>query len=91
MSELAARLGVTKGAITQLIDRLEAKELVMRSPHPSDSRSSLLSLTEIGKEAYKAHEAVHAAFYDLLKSQLTEEEIKTFEKSINILNKMLSR
>ncbi|MFF2483907.1 MarR family winged helix-turn-helix transcriptional regulator [Paenibacillus sp. NPDC058071] len=91
MSELAARLGVTKGAITQLIDRLEAKSLVMRSPHPQDSRSSLLSLTENGKEAYKAHEAVHSAFYDQLRSQLSEQEIKIFEKSINILNHMLSK
>ncbi|WP_240644447.1 MarR family winged helix-turn-helix transcriptional regulator [Paenibacillus paeoniae] len=91
MSELAARLGVTKGAITQLVDRLEAKQLVMRSPHPHDSRSSILSLTEIGKEAYKAHEAVHFSFYDQLRSQLSEQEIKIFEKSISILNDMLSK
>lgn len=91
MSELAARLGVTKGAITQLVDRLESKALVLRSPHPTDSRSSLLSLTDLGKEAYLAHEAVHISFYDQLRSQLTEQEIEVFEKSINILNRMLDK
>lgn len=91
MSELAARLGVTKGAITQLVDRLESKLLVLRSPHPTDSRSYLLSLTDMGKEAYLAHEAVHISFYDQLRSQLTEQEIEVFEKSINILNRMLDK
>lgn len=91
MSELAARLGVTKGAITQLVDRLESKSLVLRSPHPTDSRSSLLSLTDMGKEAYLAHEAVHYSFYNQLRSQLTEQEIEVFEKSINILNRMLDK
>jgi DNA-binding MarR family transcriptional regulator len=37
MSELAQRLGITKGAITQLIDRLEVKGLVLRSTHPTTS------------------------------------------------------
>lgn len=91
MSELAARLGVTKGAITQVVDRLEAKSLVIRSPHPHDSRSSIVSLSEDGKEAYRAHEAVHLEFYNQLRSQLSEQEIKIFEKSIEILNNMLSK
>lgn len=90
MSELAARLNVTKGAITQLIDRLEHKGLVSRSPHPHDSRSFTISLTSVGKEAYAAHEAVHHQFYERLRSQLSEQEIKVFEKSIQILNEMLS-
>lgn len=91
MSELAARLAVTKGAITQLVDRLEAKSLVLRSPHPTDSRSSLLCLTDLGKEAYLAHEAVHLSFYEQLRSQLTEQEIEVFEKSITILNRILDK
>ncbi|MFS0723078.1 MarR family transcriptional regulator [Paenibacillus sp. 1P07SE] len=89
MSDLAARLGVTKGAITQLIQRLETKGLVSRTPHPEDARSTLLSLTPLGKEAYTAHEAVHHQFYDRLRTQLSEQEIRAFEKSLAILNDML--
>ncbi|WP_334073085.1 MarR family winged helix-turn-helix transcriptional regulator [Paenibacillus sp. A14] len=63
MSELASRLGVTKGAVTQLIGRLVSKQLVRRSPHPQDSRAVLLSLTESGRNAYRAHERVHQSFY----------------------------
>lgn len=91
MSELAARLAVTKGAVTQLIVRLEAKDLVIRSPHPHDSRATIISLTDIGKEAFKAHEEVHIQFYDQLRSQLNEQEIEIFEKCIETLNDILRK
>ncbi|UNK19992.1 MarR family transcriptional regulator [Paenibacillus sp. N3/727] len=91
MSELAARLAVTKGAVTQLIVRLEAKDLVTRSPHPHDSRATIISLTDIGKEAFKAHEEVHIQFYDQLRSQLNEQEIEIFEKCIETLNEILRK
>ncbi|WP_020620668.1 MarR family winged helix-turn-helix transcriptional regulator [Paenibacillus daejeonensis] len=89
MSELATRLGVTKGAITQIIQRLEGKSLVARAVHPEDARSTLLSLTSLGEEAYKTHLAVNHQFYDRLRSQLTQQEIAAFEKSLVILNDML--
>ncbi|MGM1046643.1 MAG: MarR family winged helix-turn-helix transcriptional regulator [Bacillota bacterium] len=91
MSELAARLAVTKGAVTQLIVRLEAKDLVTRSPHPHDSRAIIISLTDTGKEAFKAHEEVHIQFYDQLRSQLNEQEIEIFEKCIETLNEILRK
>ncbi|GBF74279.1 putative MarR family transcriptional regulator [Paenibacillus sp. 598K] len=89
MSELAGRLSVTKGAITQIIQRLESKGLVTRQAHPEDARSSLLSLTPVGKEAYLAHEAVNQQFYERLHAQLSEQEIAAFERSLAILNDML--
>lgn len=89
MSELASRLGVTKGAITQLFQRLESKNLVTRASHPEDARATLLSLTSLGEEAYTAHLAVNHQFYDRLRAQLTQEEIAAFEKSLIILNDML--
>lgn len=91
MSELAARLGVTKGAVSQLIVRLEAKELVTRTSHPHDSRGIVISLTEKGKEAFTAHEEVHVDFYDQLRTQVSEQEIEIFEKCIEKLNEFLQR
>lgn len=91
MSELAARLGITKGAVSQLIVRLQAKQLVTRTVYPHDSRGILLSLTEKGKEAYTAHEEVHIQFYDQLRSQLSEQEIEIFEKCVQKLNDFLQK
>lgn len=85
MSELAVRLGVTKGAVTQIFSRLEGKKLVQRAPHPSDSRSVLISLTDKGKQAYLAHEEVHLSFYRELRAEWNEDEIAIFEKGLQKL------
>ncbi|RCX22698.1 DNA-binding MarR family transcriptional regulator [Fontibacillus phaseoli] len=89
MKELAARLGITKGAVTQIVDRLEAKAFVKRSPHPHISRGILVTLTESGKEAYRAHARMHLAFYDQLRNSFTEEEIDIFEKCVAKLSDIL--
>lgn len=91
MSELANRLGITKGAVTQLTAKLEDKLLIQRSPHPTDSRGVLVSLTDKGKEAYLAHEEVHINFYEQLRLQLSEQEIDIFEHCIEKLNSFLER
>lgn len=50
MSDLTNRLGVTRGALTGLIDRLEAAEFVTRQPSSADRRVIFLALTEKGRE-----------------------------------------
>lgn len=47
-TELAHRLGITSGASTALIDRLERAEMVRRAPHPGDRRRLRIELTELG-------------------------------------------
>ena len=49
MSELAARSGVTKQAISQVVRDLERRELVERAPDPSDGRAQIVRLTARGK------------------------------------------
>jgi DNA-binding MarR family transcriptional regulator len=47
-NRLAERLGMTRGAISKLADRLAAKGLVARTADSSDRRGQLLALTEEG-------------------------------------------
>jgi len=44
--DLGERLSITSGAVTMLVDRLEAAGWVHRGPHPTDRRYVLLELTE---------------------------------------------
>jgi DNA-binding MarR family transcriptional regulator len=48
-SALAARLGLTRGAISKLADRLEAKGLIEREAPESDGRVQILALTAEGR------------------------------------------
>ena len=43
-TQLAQHLGLTSGATTILLNRLDARGFVVRSPHPTDRRGVLLSL-----------------------------------------------
>ena len=49
-SVLADKLGMTRGAISKLADRLEAKAFLTRSPDPGDRRSHRLELTAKGRK-----------------------------------------
>jgi DNA-binding MarR family transcriptional regulator len=49
-SVLARRMGMTKGAISKLSDRLLDKGLIERSGNPDDKRGHSLSLSAIGVE-----------------------------------------
>ena len=48
MTEIAARLACDNSNVTGLIDRLEARGLVVRRPSPEDRRVRLVELTEVG-------------------------------------------
>lgn len=54
-SELAARLAVTSGTLTPMLDRLEAAGFVYREPNPADRRSVIVVLTDTGDEALAAY------------------------------------
>jgi MarR family transcriptional regulator, lower aerobic nicotinate degradation pathway regulator len=47
-SRLAGRMGLTRGAVTKLADRLIAKDLVVRAASPDDGRAQTLALTRRG-------------------------------------------
>ena len=48
-SRLAERMGMTRGAVSKLADRLIAKSLLLRTADPEDGRAQTLSLTRAGR------------------------------------------
>jgi len=66
MGELSARLMVTKGHVSELVERLEAKGLVERHSNPNDGRLQLVYLTQEGKTLFDRVLPVHHARIDEL-------------------------
>lgn len=63
--ELAKRLGVTAGAVTQLVDGLREQHLAERIVKPGDARSKFVALTESARRAVDEFEAaIDAQFRD---------------------------
>ena len=48
-SHLADRMGMTRGAISKLADRLIAKSMLVRTADPEDGRAQTLALTSAGR------------------------------------------
>jgi DNA-binding MarR family transcriptional regulator len=53
-TELAERSGLTRQALTQIIDDLEALGYVARRPDPEDRRAKLVVYTDRGLHGYRA-------------------------------------
>ncbi|WP_038170687.1 MarR family winged helix-turn-helix transcriptional regulator [Tomitella biformata] len=50
MAKASARLQVHPTSVTNVVDRLEAVGLVQRQAHPSDRRTTLVEITDAGRE-----------------------------------------
>ena len=48
--QLAGQVGLTPSTVTSLLDRLEGAGLALRSPHPTDRRKTVVSVTSRGQE-----------------------------------------
>ena len=57
VTDLVQRLGISVGAASKAVDRLEAAGLARRSPAPEDRRSSLIAVTDDGAAVLAAGES----------------------------------
>lgn len=64
VKKASERLQVHPTSVTNAVDRLQAAGLVVRTPHPTDGRATLVQLTEDGRQtALKATEQLNAQVF----------------------------
>ncbi|GJD72866.1 MarR family winged helix-turn-helix transcriptional regulator [Methylobacterium goesingense] len=80
--DLAARLYVTKGNVSGLIDRLVEAGLVERRPIPGDRRSHALHLTAAGADLATRGIVAQKAYVARTLGQLPEGDIADFERLV---------
>ncbi|MCP4752222.1 MAG: MarR family transcriptional regulator [Proteobacteria bacterium] len=88
MSEIAKILGVTRGAVMQLVLKLEKKGLMERYKKNTDSKKVFLKLTEKGKKAAGGHAQYHQQMYEDLYVLLKKYKLNELE-FINEVNNSL--
>jgi DNA-binding MarR family transcriptional regulator len=85
-SEIAETTLITKGGITGILDRLEARRLVQRLPSREDRRSLRIQLTEKGVDLFRD---LFAKLVDsneeIFGKALKPEQIKQFTKLLTLL------
>lgn len=81
VTELARDYGKTKGAVSQILKKVESKGLVYREVDPENDNSYHLFLTDKGKELDKAHrrydEIGFGESMDIVRERFSEDEINT--------------
>ncbi|KAB1438826.1 MarR family transcriptional regulator [Pseudodesulfovibrio senegalensis] len=92
ISELAKDAAVTRGAMSQMIAKLEKKGLVYKRTAPDNQSKTLVGPTELGKQAQEGHARFHAQrdkeFLQYM-AKLPDDEYKTIREFLVTMNKWM--
>lgn len=89
VSELVDTTQNDKAQVSRSATNLIAKGYVEKQDNPLDKRSSLLSLTQAGRDLYEQVIPVRQKTQNLLLEQLTEEEREVTERAIKKMTNYL--
>jgi len=93
ITNLAKALGVTKGAVSQIVNKLERKNLVEKFRDSGNEKEVMLKLQKKGKIAFNGHENFHAKFYSEIMGEvddMTPEQILFFQNILDKIDKYVS-
>ncbi len=89
---LAEMLGVTKGAVSQIVMKLQKKGMVAKHADPGNLSRLVLRLTAKGETAYLRHEQLHQEFDNMVNRSLegaTEENRAFLKQFLDSLEKQI--
>ena len=92
LTQIAEILDVTKGAISQMAQKLEQKGLIRKVEHPENEKNIYFQLTEAGRQVYDGHEKLHREMYSKLKKMLApfnDQDAECVKQVLQILNDCL--
>jgi DNA-binding MarR family transcriptional regulator len=93
LTRIAERLGITKGALSQTLGRLERKGMLVKSKDPQAKNELTVSFTRGGRRALRQFRALRSsveARYDGLLDEFDEVERKTVSRFLTRMNELLA-
>ncbi|VBB05766.1 Hypothetical protein LUCI_0977 [Lucifera butyrica] len=90
VTEIADKLGITKGAVPKMIRKLTQKDLIYRYQEKDNKKVVLFRLTEKGHVAFRHHLEFHQQFDKDIKdklSSLTNREISLLQNILTEIEK----
>jgi MarR family 2-MHQ and catechol resistance regulon transcriptional repressor len=85
--ELGEKTLITKGTLTGVVDRLEARGVVRRVQSPDDGRSTIVRLTRKGEAEFARCFPAHVTHLKEVFSALSEAELQGLEGTLGILQR----
>ena len=88
-SELAATERIKRPTATRIAAALEADELIVRAPDPSDGRGSLLTVSPSGRALLKRLRKRKNAYLSRRLHDLPDDDVAALEHAAEVLERML--
>ena len=82
-SRLAEALGITRSAVSQMVNKLEAKNVVKRVPDERDRKIAYIELSDAARVQYEEMKERINALFGRVIDVLGNEKVETFVKSAN--------
>ena len=90
VTDISKHLGITKGAVSQSLKRLENKGFTTKQSDPENLSRSIVLLTAKGQTAYWSHKHWHETMDGGFLKYLDELDDETFETIVDFLGKVES-
>ncbi len=86
---LGPKMGMEATSLSRILKSMEQKGLIERKPNPEDGRGVLIHLTDFGLEKRKDSKDVVLRFNEVVRSELTEEQLKCFFEVMETINRLI--
>lgn len=89
--ELGEKTLVTKGTLTGVLDRLEAKQLITRVVNIEDARSQKIGLTSKGQKLFEKIFPEHVQYLGQIFNQLSQKDLMHMNHSLKVLREAFEK
>jgi DNA-binding MarR family transcriptional regulator len=87
---LGPKMGMESTSLSRILKNIEERGFIQRKPNPKDGRGVLIHLTALGLERRKESKDVVLRFNEVVKENVSEENLMGFFKTMDIINKLIS-
>ena len=87
---LGPKMGMEATSLSRILKSIEEKGYIQRKPNPKDGRGVLIHLTALGLEKRRDSKDVVLRFNDVVKEHVSEEDLLSFFKTTEVINKLIS-
>lgn len=89
VNELAARLNISKSAVSRTVEDLVNKGYLQRTPNPDDRRYVDIELTQNGERSFKEIELNSRRYFEAILENIPQEKHDTVLEGIQIFSSAL--
>ena len=93
-TKLASVLGITKGAVSQTVSKLEKKDMINKQPSTERTNEVFIYLSDKGRVAFENHRSMHSDMLtdiNKLYDAMSEEGKQTILEMINTIDSFLDK